>query len=231
MKRGKMELADGGTLFLDEIGEMPLSQQAKLLRALEDKEIVRIGGQKKIGIDFRLICATNRKLEDSVREGSFREDLYFRIGVISVRVPPLRERKEDIPLLVRKFLDDAASDSGSVRKDASEDLLDAVRAMPLRGNVRELKNPVQRLYVFSDNETVTANDLDKVATSAATSDPDSPFARTMEYSDAKSFLEKTYIETQLKKFDGNISRTAIAVGMLPNNLMRKMKTLGIGGRN
>lgn len=230
MKRGKMELADGGTLFLDEIGEMPQSQQAKLLRALEDKEIVRIGGQKKTRVDFRLICATNRKLDEAVREGVFREDLYFRIGVISIRVPPLRERREDIPLLVRKFLSDAASDSGSIRKEAGDDLIDAIRAMPLRGNVRELKNLIRRLYVFSDGETIGANDLKLVENSGAANDPDSPFARTMEYSEAKACLEKTYIETQLKKFDGNISKTAVAMGMLPNNLMRKMKTLGIRGK-
>ncbi len=227
MRRGKMEIADRGTLFLDEIGEMPLSQQAKLLRALEDREITRVGGEKRIKVDFRPICATNRRLDAAVREGTFREDLYYRVGVIAIQVPPLRERKEDIPLLVRKFLNDAAADGGTVLKQADDKLMEAICAMPFKGNVRELKNLVQRLYVFSDSQTIGVDSLRFAQTAANPPEDGGIFGQTMEYSEAKALLERTYIETQLALHDGNISRTAIALNMLPNNLMRKMKILGI----
>ncbi len=250
-KIGKVEQANGGTLFLDEIGELPLSQQAKLLRVLETKTFTRLGGAKKITTDFRLICATNRNLDEMVKRGNFREDLFFRIGVILIEIPPLRERKEDIEPIANHFLTEIAK-SENCEVTLTEDAIEFLKSIPLRGNARELKNIVQRAFVLSNvgqnKHEITKECLEAILSPSIlppnreifsdesnSSKPDTTipddiskiFKKTMPISEAKRILEKKYIETQLKLHGGNISRTAIALGILPGNLMRKMKTLGI----
>jgi two-component system nitrogen regulation response regulator NtrX len=227
VRKGKIELASQGTLFLDEVGEMPLSQQAKLLRVLEDREITRVGGENKIKVDFRLICATNRNLKEAVSEGKFREDFFYRIGVIVVNIPPLRERKEDIKNLAEHFLKQACIENGSFIKSISSEAMKLICEIPLKGNIRELKNLMQRLYAFSENEVILPEDVRNTMVSQNKNGVDFIFQNTMQYSEAKKMLEKKYIITQLSMNANNVSRTAISLGILPNNLLRKMKDLDI----
>lgn len=157
-RKGKFEQADGGTLFMDEIGDMSLSAQAKVLRALQENRISRVGGDKEIGVDVRVIAATNKDLRLEIAEGRFREDLYHRIGVIVVRVPALRERTEDIPALVNHFISQIAAERVAEAKAIDREALDVLRQMPWTGNIRELRNVVERLLILSD-EKITAADV------------------------------------------------------------------------
>ncbi len=228
---GYIERANDSTLFLDEIGEMPLSQQVKLLRVLENGEFSRVGDEKMRRSDFRLISATNRNLEESIERGSFREDLYYRISAIRIDVKPLRERREDIPILARYFLKKLNLEGGMGEKSFSEAALEYIRKLHFRGNVRELKNLVSRLYVLAEGEVITEREVSAIYTTESRGVKDqygeSIFRKTMKYGDAKRELERRYIIEQLELHGGNISRTAIALGMLPNNLVRKMKNLAI----
>ncbi len=159
---GKFEQANGGTLFLDEIGDMSLSAQAKVLRALQENKINRVGGDKDIKVDVRVVAATNKDLKKEISENKFREDLYHRIGVIILHVPPLRERKEDIPLLVDRFLEDIASEYGAKKKSISKEALEILNNFQWTGNIRELRNVTERLIIMSDRE-ITAEDVNKYA--------------------------------------------------------------------
>lgn len=159
---GKFEQANGGTLFLDEIGDMSLSAQAKVLRALQENKINRVGGDKDISVDVRVIAATNKNLKKEIEEGKFREDLFHRIGVILIHVPPLRERAEDIPLLVNKFLEDIAVEYGSKKKDIEDPALEELRKLPWTGNIRELRNVTERLVIMSDDK-ITKKDVQQYA--------------------------------------------------------------------
>src|SRR5690606_23069764 len=157
-KKGLFEVADGGTLFLDEIGDMSLSAQAKVLRALQSGEISRVGGEKSVAVDVRVIAATNHDLELAVKEGRFREDLYFRLNVVPLQSPALRERREDIPLLARSFLREFCQDNGFREKEITDEALDALASRPWPGNVRELKNVVERMVILS-GDPITFDDL------------------------------------------------------------------------
>lgn len=159
---GKFEQANEGTLFLDEIGDMSLSAQAKVLRALQENKITRVGGDKDIKVDVRVVAATNKDLKKEIIENKFREDLYHRIGVIILHVPPLRDRKEDIPLLVDRFLEDIAADYGAKRKSISKEALEILNNFQWTGNIRELRNVTERLVIMSDRE-ITAEDVNKYA--------------------------------------------------------------------
>jgi len=159
---GKFEQANNGTLFLDEIGDMSLSAQAKVLRALQENRITRVGGEKDIKVDVRVVAATNKDLKKEISESKFREDLYHRIGVIILNVPPLRERKEDIPLLVDRFLEEIASEYGAKKKTISLEALEKLKSFSWTGNIRELRNVTERLVIMSDKE-ITANDVNKYA--------------------------------------------------------------------
>jgi two-component system nitrogen regulation response regulator NtrX len=154
---GKFEQASGGTLFLDEIGDMSLSAQAKVLRALQENKITRVGGEKEIKVDVRIVAATNKDIRKEIEENRFREDLYHRLGVILIHVPPLKERKEDIPLLVDKFLKDIAEDYGTAPKKIEADALKYLQSLDWPGNIRELKNVVERLIIMSE-KSITAED-------------------------------------------------------------------------
>jgi len=227
-RKGKFELAHQSTLFLDEIGEMPLSQQAKLLRVLEEKSITRIGGTKSIPVDFRLISATNKNLKDEVKNNTFREDLFYRISVLVIEIPPLRERKEDIIPLAKHFFKQICLENNVKDRELTSDALEFISSLPLKGNIRELKNLIQRIFAFSDINKITVEDVKKILDMPRDLKPsESIFEKTMPLSEAKKFLEKQYILTQLKIHGNNISKTAIDLGVLPNNLMRKMKELEI----
>ncbi len=227
---GKLVAANHGTLFLDEIGELPLEQQAKLLRVLEDKKVCPVGSEKEIPVDFRLICATNRNLKEEIRQGNFREDLYYRIGVILIEIPQLNERKTDIPVLVRHFLKTISLETGNPEKQISPQALAIIEQLPLKGNIRELKNLIQRLTVFSEHSTIQETDF--IALNTSTIQPpldelDEIFQTPLPYSEAKHYLERKYLLTQLRLHNGNISETARTLHLIPNNLMRKIKQLGI----
>jgi len=225
---GKIEQANGSTLFLDEIGEMPLTQQAKLLRVIENKEFFRLGSEKKLKAEFRLISATNKDLESMLDNDSFRTDLFYRISAIRIHVPSLRERKEDIPLLTNYFLKKILLEYGGAEKHFTGKALGKLSLLPFKGNIRELKNLVQQLYILVENEEITENDINRVIMKKNTGiDEVGIFTKSMHYSDAKKILEKKYIRTQLKLHNYNISITAIDLDILPNNLIRKMKTLNI----
>lgn len=159
---GKFEQADGGTLFLDEIGDMSLSAQSKVLRALQEHKITRVGGDKDIKVDVRVLAATNKDLKKEIEEGKFREDLYHRLSVILIQVPALKERKEDIPLLVDKFLEDIAKEYGTATKDISKEAIAKLQEFPWTGNIRELRNVVERLVILGD-KTISLEDVKKYA--------------------------------------------------------------------
>lgn len=159
---GKFEQADGGTLFLDEIGDMSLSAQSKVLRALQEHKITRVGGDKDIKVDVRVLAATNKDLKKAIEENLFREDLYHRLSVILIQVPPLKDRKEDIPILVDKFLDDIANEYGTVKKQISKEALSKLKEFPWTGNIRELRNVVERLMILGE-KTISLDDIKKYA--------------------------------------------------------------------
>jgi DNA-binding NtrC family response regulator len=159
---GKFEQASGGTLFLDEIGDMSLSAQSKVLRALQEHKITRVGGDKDIKVDVRVLAATNKDLKKEIEEGNFREDLYHRLSVILIQVPALKDRKEDIPLLVNKFLEDISHEYGTAKKEISKDALAKLQEFPWTGNIRELRNVVERLVILGD-KTISVEDVKKYA--------------------------------------------------------------------
>ncbi len=160
MRKGDFELAHGGTLFLDEIGDMSLSAQAKVLRALQENKITRVGGEKEIPVDVRVIAATNKNLKEEIKKGKFREDLYHRLSVIIIEVPPLRDRKEDIPLLVNHFVDEICQEQGRAPIVVEEDAMKMLQGFYWSGNIRELRNVIERLVILSD-KTITADDVEK----------------------------------------------------------------------
>jgi DNA-binding NtrC family response regulator len=159
---GKFEQATGGTLFLDEIGDMSLSAQAKVLRALQEHKIMRVGGDKDLKVDVRVLAATNKDLKKEIEEGKFREDLYHRLSVILIQVPPLKDRKEDIPLLVERFLQDLAKEYGTAKKKIDKDALERLQQIPWTGNIRELRNVVERLMILGDKR-ISLEDIKKYA--------------------------------------------------------------------
>jgi two-component system, NtrC family, nitrogen regulation response regulator NtrX len=162
LRQGRFEQADGGTLFLDEIGDMSLSAQAKVLRALQEHKVTRVGGEKDIKVDVRVLAATNKDLRKEIELGNFREDLYHRLSVIVIDVPALKDRKEDIPLLVDKFLEDIASEYGTGKKEISKEALTKLQEFSWTGNIRELRNVVERLIILGE-KTISLNDINKYA--------------------------------------------------------------------
>jgi two-component system nitrogen regulation response regulator NtrX len=230
-KRGRFDLAHEGTLFLDEIGDMSLKTQAKVLRVLQEGTFERVGGSQTIKVDVRVIAATNKDLLEEMRHGRFREDLYYRLNVIPFYVPPVRERKEDIPPLVDHFLDLFASEmAGTPRKTVSPDALDRLVAHDWPGNVRELKNMVERLVIMTPGPVIRGEDVPLSAAMPATDRlPDSirrPF-EAPSLRDARTDFEREYILQQLARHGWNISRTAEAIGIERSNLHRKIRQYGI----
>ena len=218
-RKGRIELAQGGTLFLDEIGELPLLLQVKLLRFLQNREIERIGGRAPIPIDTRVITATNRDLKSALTEGRFREDLYFRLGVVTLALPPLRERGEDIGLLAKTILNRCAGDAAKAIKGFTAEAERAMRSYSWPGNVRELENRVKRAVIMADGHMVTPADLE-----LAVRDFD-PEALTLR--EARERLEKRIIESALRRHSGNLTRVAIDLGVSRPTLYDLMEKLRI----
>ncbi len=234
MKRGKFELADGGTIFLDEIGDMSMATQAKVLRVLEGQEFQRVGGTKTLRVDVRVVAASNKNLADEMKKGAFREDLYYRLNVIPLDVPPLRDRADDIPRLVRHFLQEFSSEYGQKPKTIDDEALTLFVRYQWPGNVRELRNIIERLIIMVPGPVLRAQDVPapvasfqqyhgvSVAAEVGQAGRDQATLR-----DARAEFEREFIARKLKEYDGNVSRTADAIGVERSNLHRKIKALGI----
>jgi two-component system nitrogen regulation response regulator NtrX len=224
-RKGKFELADGGTLFLDEVGDMSLKTQAKVLRVLQEQTFQRVGGQQTIKVDVRVIAATNKHLEQEIGGGAFRSDLYYRLNVIPIEVPPLRARGNDVVLLAEHFLRRFAAETAQPKKKLSAAAAAKLKAYHWPGNVRELRNLAERLAILLPGETIEAEDVQhgtRVEVPAEIA-PDLPLR------EAREQFEKQYILDRLRELGGNVSRTAESLGVERSNLYRKMDAYGIRG--
>lgn len=223
-KPGRFELAKGGTLFLDEIGELSPKLQSKLLRVLQEKEFERVGGTRTIRVDFRLISATNKDLKAEVEKGAFREDLYYRINVVPLNIAPLRERAEDIPLLLEYYMDRYSSELRRGKLVFDKEAMEALKNYRWKGNVRELKNLAERLTVLSDGPVITARMLPEEISGQKGWEKD---LSQMHYQEAKHAFEREYLVQMLEKNGWNISATAEEIRLARKNLQLKMKQLDI----
>jgi DNA-binding NtrC family response regulator len=234
-KKGLFEMADGGTIFLDEVGDMIVSAQAKVLRVLQSGEFTRVGGEQTLKADVRVLAATNRDLQAAVAGGQFREDLYFRLAVVPLRAPALRERADDIPLLCRAFVEQICRENGLKVKTISPEALEILSAYQWPGNVRELRNVIERLVILSD-EGIGVGDLPEEIVAEASRRPavevqaavDLPKeAQNLPLRDLRDLVERQYIRAKLDENGWNISRTAQVLGIERTNLHKKMRALGI----
>lgn len=230
---GKFESANGGTLFLDEIGDMSQSTQAKVLRALQENKITRVGGEKEIEVDVRVVAATNKDLLKEIEAGNFRMDLYHRLSVILIHVPPLTDRRDDIGLLTQSFLDEICSDYGMPIKKISEAAMEALKALPWTGNIRELRNMVERLIILSD-KTITdadvkafANPSAPVAITSASDAPQTDFDQFTNFQEYKDYAEREYIKFKLEKNNWNVSKTADDIDIQRSHLYSKIEKFGL----
>jgi DNA-binding NtrC family response regulator len=242
-----LEPANGGTLFLDEIGDMSLDAQAKVLRALQSGEITRVGSERPIAVNVRVLAATNKELESEVADGSFRDDLYFRLNVVPIRCPALRERVEDIPLLAQTFFKQFCREYGGREKPVAPEVFDLLKQRPWPGNVRELKNVVERMVILS-GPNVTADDVPKDWLNATPREnarferarepaPGSDFAvplgpeEKLSLREFRDRAEAEYLRATLRQCEWNISRAAGQLGIERTNLHKKMRAFGIRREN
>jgi two-component system, NtrC family, nitrogen regulation response regulator NtrX len=225
-RRGRFELADGGTIFLDEIGDMSFKTQAKVLRALEEQSFERIGGKDTVKVDVRVIAASNRNLEALIRDGRFREDLFYRLNVIPIEVPPLRARAEDIPLLVDHFIRTFSSENGKRVKTLSGEALAYFLAYDWPGNVRELRNMVERLVIMAPRTVIEAEDL-PVPLRPKEGWGEGGEARERTLREARDGFERAYILAELRANDWNVTRASERLGIERSHLYRKIKAYGI----
>jgi two-component system nitrogen regulation response regulator NtrX len=227
-RAGKFEQADGGTLFLDEVGDMSLAAQAKVLRVLQDGDVTRIGGAKPRKVDVRVIAATNKKLEGEIAAGRFREDLYYRLNVVPIQVPPLRERREDIPLLVEHFLSQFTQHDSVAPRSIDAAAIDRLTAFDWPGNVRELRNTIERLLILAPGPRVTAADVERltgVRASATGGLGGLEDSRTFE--EFKLAAERAFLTVKLRQHDWNVAETARALDMPRSNLYKKIERHGL----
>jgi two-component system nitrogen regulation response regulator NtrX len=234
MKRGKFEVADKGTIFLDEIADMSLATQAKVLRVLQGQEFQRVGGTRTIKVDVRVIAASNKNLADEIKRGAFREDLYYRLNVIPLDVPPLRERSDDIPRLVRHFLQEYSNEYGQKPKTIDDEALALFVRYAWPGNVRELGNIIERLLIMSPGPVIGLSDIPPPLSSDQAGQKGREgqvgvlihdgFATLK---DARAAFEREFITQKLRENNGNVSKTADAINVERSNLHRKIKALGI----
>ncbi len=222
-RAGKFEQADGGTLFLDEVGDMSLPAQAKLLRVLQEGVVSRIGGSKSIQVDVRVLAATNKDLESEIAEGRFREDLLYRLNVVPIEVPALRERVEDIPALVAHFAAELAPGAGAQGRKFANDAVRRLQDRTWPGNIRELRNAVERALILSSGKVVTAGDIDRLLpdVNAEAGEP------TQSYETFKQETEKAFLVQHLRQHDWNVSETARALRMPRSNLYKKIERYGL----
>jgi DNA-binding NtrC family response regulator len=225
---GRFEAADGGTIFLDEIGDMPLETQAKVLRVLEERKIERVGGVRPIEVDVRVVAATHRDLEAEVKRGRFRQDLYYRLRVVEIVLPPLRARIEDIGMIAERFLEKTAARLGRPRRSLAPSALAALARHSFPGNVRELRNIIEHAAVLAEGERIEASDL---SLDGARSSTDPAANVSGSFGGAKKLaiedFERTFLIRALREHDGNVSRTAEAIGMVRQSLQQKLRELGI----
>ncbi len=223
-KKGKFEIADGATLFLDEIGDMSPRVQAKMLRVLEEQRFEPVGSNMPIKVDVRVISATNKPLSDLIEDGDFRADLFYRLNVIPFQIPPLRERLEDVPLLIEHFNQKFSADYGKKAKNFTDEAISALQNYAWLGNVRELRNTIERVIIMHGKQKVSADDLPEF--DAKTSAPASSF-RFPSFKDATDAYQREFIIHKLAEADGNITRAAELMGVDRSHLHRRMKNLGI----
>jgi two-component system nitrogen regulation response regulator NtrX len=221
MKRGRLEAADQGTLFLDEVGDMSLETQAKFLRAIETGEIERLGSTRTISVDTRIVAATNKDLSEEIAAGRFREDLYYRLNVVPIHLPPLRHRREDIPLLVDHFVAKLGSEHGRPPRQFTREAVDRLTRYPWPGNIRELKNLIERLLIMTDSDTVGAPELEEVLPMDADEGPPS------EIKAARDKAERDTILAMLKQCQWNVTEASRRLGMDRGYLHRKIKRYGL----
>jgi two-component system nitrogen regulation response regulator NtrX len=236
VRPGLLEHAHGGTLFLDEIADMPLTTQGKILRVLTDQSYHRVGGQRPVKVDVRVLSATSRNLQDEIAAGRFREDLFYRLNVVPVRLPPLRERREDIPELVNHVLARFAAERRMTAPSISDEAMAALQAHDWPGNIRQLRNIIERTIILAPGDRVSCIEVDLLpgeiidnqgamgGSSTAMAIMGSPLR------EARESFEREYLRIQIRRFSGNISRTASFIGMERSALHRKLKALGIGDK-
>ncbi|MFL5480799.1 MAG: sigma-54-dependent transcriptional regulator [Gemmatimonadaceae bacterium] len=223
-RAGKFEQANKGTLFLDEVGDMSLAAQAKVLRVLQDNVITRIGGSKPISVDVRVIAATNKTLESEIAAGTFREDLYYRLNVVPIHVPPIRERREDIPMLAQYFVSTLSAREGITPRTFAPDALERLSGLDWPGNVRELKNTVERLLILAPDTQISARDIDRLAGQRALDDAGlATLTQCRTFEEFKEAAERAFLLNKLREFDWNVSETARAVEMPRSNLYKKIE--------
>ncbi|HEX8872360.1 MAG TPA: sigma-54 dependent transcriptional regulator [Candidatus Acidoferrum sp.] len=223
-KVGKFQKADGGTLFLDEVGDMSLRTQSKVLRVLEEQRFERVGSNQTVHVDVRVIAATNKNLEQEIARGAFRQDLFYRLNVIPFFVPPLRDRKEDIPVLARYFLGEFSAEYGKRTRELSEGAVEILLRYPWPGNVRELKNLVERLVIVCPQARIEPHHLPPELFRGVAESPQQPYSTLHE---ARSAYEREFILRKLQEHRWNMTQTASALGLERSHLYRKMKSLGI----
>lgn len=223
-KKGKFEIADGATLFLDEIGDMSPRVQAKMLRVLEEQRFEPVGSNTPVSVDVRVVSATNKPLESLIDDGNFRSDLFYRLNVIPFHIPPLRERSEDVPLLVEHFNRRFSADYGKQVKVFAPDAIEKMQNGDWLGNVRELKNTIERIVIMSAKETVNADDLPAMET---TNERPAVSFRFPSFKDATDAYQREFIQHKLAEHDGNVSKAAEEMGVDRSHLYRRMRNLGI----
>ena len=227
-RAGKFEQANGGTLFLDEIGDMSRDAQAKVLRVLEQGVLTRIGGSEAVEVDVRVLSATNKNLEQEIEDGGFREDLFYRLNVVPIRVPSLRERQEDIPMLVTHFSEGMVAREGSAPRVFSDAAMERLKTLTWPGNVRELRNTVERLLILTDGSEITSDDVDLLTISRARSvDPGRELLALDNFSAFKEEAERAYIVGKLRANDWNVAETARRIEMPRSNLYKKIEKYGL----
>lgn len=223
-RAGKFEQADTGTLFLDEIGDMSPDAQAKVLRALEQGVVTRVGGARQIEVDVRVIAATNKDLEQQIDQGDFREDLYYRLNVVPIHMPPLRERRDDIPMLVQHFTDIMTKREGMSPRSFESAAIEKLKTLSWPGNVRELRNTVERLLILASGDSVRAEDIDLLAAGRASAGGlGGELLSTENFSDFKDGAERAYILQKLRENDWNVAETARRIDMPRSNLYKKIE--------
>lgn len=236
-RAGVLERAHGGTLLLDEVGDMPLETQGKIVRALQEQGFMRLGGAQRVQVDVRVIATTSKDLQAEIAASRFREDLYYRLAVVPLRIPPLRERREDIPALARHFMAKSVETSGMSPRELSEDALAAMQAYDWPGNVRELRNLIDWLLIMAPGDHREAIRPDMLPPQVGAAAPAvlkldrSSEIMTLPLREARELFERQYLEAQLLRFGGNISRTAAFVGMERSALHRKLKFLGVNAED
>ncbi len=226
---GKFEQAHEGTLFLDEIGDMSLSAQAKVLRVLQENRIQRVGGDRPIEVDVRVVAATNKDLLDEIEDGTFREDLYHRIGVILINVPPLRERRADVPRITKHIAEEVTTLNALPDREFTDDALDHLKRYDWRGNVRELRNVIERVLILADGDRVEKSDVERFVTPGAEANVSSPegLLQHGDWSEARDAFEKRYLEYKLNEHDWNVTQTAEAINIQRSHLYNKLNKFNI----